>query len=475
MRWILRRDWRRSLRELLFETDWLATNPVFYNEKTGKTSRNVNEVIDYSNLEFDEDGFNEYLDFGYSVFERTPVKHVMFLRHSSKLWREEDGKLSVEYLDDPVETWKNPGYSETDIWDLVHRMVGKWEAEQEGEIMLPLSGGFDSRILLMHLKDRDRIRAFTFGTSYPQRETYEVVHAEYLAKKFNIKWEFVEIGDFHRDLTTWFDRYGISVHAHGMYQVEFYRKVAGMMPPTSPPLASGIIGDAWSGGKALYPIRTVKDIIQLGITHGMHADPGQSLVKKSGAAREAYYTTFRERLAIQTFAEAERMRFKMTLISYLLRVPELFGFRTWSPYIDLELAMAMAHLPLERRAGRKWQVEYLAKQNLHLESMKLGGRVINTMSREGMRRVPLEPLDEEILRPYIKRDYIARINRSLAERPALAWWLDYVYMVPKIGGLLRLMGAPRSDPLNIPYAVYITLKPIEMLLRRAGQSNPRVG
>jgi hypothetical protein len=54
---------------ILFETDWLASQPVFYNERTGKASHNINDVIDYTNLEFDREGFNNYVDFGYSVLE----------------------------------------------------------------------------------------------------------------------------------------------------------------------------------------------------------------------------------------------------------------------------------------------------------------------------------------------------------------------------------------------------------------------
>ena len=65
-----------------YETDWLNTKPVFYNEKTKKVSYNINDVIDYANLEFDPEGLGNYLDFGYSVLGHTPVKGVKFLRWS---------------------------------------------------------------------------------------------------------------------------------------------------------------------------------------------------------------------------------------------------------------------------------------------------------------------------------------------------------------------------------------------------------
>ena len=64
--------------QVVFKTDWLASNPIFYNEKLGKVSLNINDVIDFRNLEFHPEEFNNYLDFGYSILEQTPIKNVKF-------------------------------------------------------------------------------------------------------------------------------------------------------------------------------------------------------------------------------------------------------------------------------------------------------------------------------------------------------------------------------------------------------------
>ncbi len=86
---------------LVFESDWLASRPFFYNERTGRSGANINEVIDLVNVEIDPEGFNDYLDFGFSVFGRTPVRDVRMLRHSSRLWSGPSG-LRVEHLPDPT-------------------------------------------------------------------------------------------------------------------------------------------------------------------------------------------------------------------------------------------------------------------------------------------------------------------------------------------------------------------------------------
>lgn len=86
------------------QTDWLGSKPVFYNEKTKKISYDIEEVIDYSNLEFHTEGLRNYLKFGYSVWEQTPIKHVKFLRYASEIRKNEDGELEIKRLSDPWET-----------------------------------------------------------------------------------------------------------------------------------------------------------------------------------------------------------------------------------------------------------------------------------------------------------------------------------------------------------------------------------
>ena len=139
--------------QLQYETDWLGSRPIFYNEVTNCASYNINDVIDYSNLEFDPEGFTNYLDFGYSVFEQTPVKHVKFLRYSSRLSVHENGYLEVEYLDDPVEQWIGKTSHEDDVLHMLEMSIQNWEKSVEGEIIIPTSGGYDSRLLNFFIKD----------------------------------------------------------------------------------------------------------------------------------------------------------------------------------------------------------------------------------------------------------------------------------------------------------------------------------
>lgn len=208
-----------------YQTDWLASDPIFYNEKTGAVSKNINEVIDFGNLEFHPEGLNNYLEFGYSVFEQTPIKNIKFLRHSSKLIQYDNGTLGIEYLEDPVIQLLDRSTHEDDILNLLWKTINGWEQSVQGDIVIPTSGGYDSRLLNLLIEDKSRIRSFTYGLSDNQDESFEVVYARQLSKSIGSNCTWITLGNYHNFFDQWDQIYGISTHAHGMYQMEFYTKI----------------------------------------------------------------------------------------------------------------------------------------------------------------------------------------------------------------------------------------------------------
>lgn len=456
----------------VYETDWLASCPVFYNERTGKVSHNINDVIDFANIDFDPEGFNNYLDFGYSVFEQTPVKHVKFLRHSSRLVVHDDGHLEVEYLDDPVEQWIDRTSHEDDVLHQLETSIRRWERSVEGEIIIPTSGGYDSRLLNFLIQDKSRIRSFTYGISENQAESYEVVYARKLSEILGTRWEQIELGEFHHYFEEWEQLFGISTHAHGMYHLEFYAKIRPRVAGGNPFL-SGIIGDAWAGSIKMLEIASSSQLATLGYAHGMHADSQQSLLKDVGQLRERYFFAMRDKIRQPLWNVVEAMRFKIILLAYLLIVPERFGFKPWSPFLDESIALGMATLPSMRRQNRFWQREYFQKHGLDLESMNLKISHQNTLDMQALRRIPVRPLDIRTLREVVKPDYIAWTNRHLPGR--FGRWRDEklsdLLRVRKVGGALRRLGY--TDPIAarlLAYNAYLVLLPIQNLLQRRNQA-----
>lgn len=444
----------------VYNSDWLGSDPVFYNEKTGKVSRNINDVIDFRNLAFHPEGLNNYLNFGYSVFEQTPVQHVKYLRHSSAL-QINNGALQVSYKEDSAE--KNIGKTtvEEDVLHQLQTAIRQWENEVEGEIIIPTSGGYDSRLLNDLVSDKSRIRSFTYGISPDQHLSYEAVYARKIAEILGTRWERIELGDFHHYFDAWDALFGVSTHAHGMYQIEFFTKIKNRVGNNCG-LLSGIIGDAWAGSVNIPPIKKPEDVQLLAYSHGMRADVAYSRLQSGEDLLHTYYETHKEKLEDPRFRVIESMRFKIILLCYLFRVPESLDFKPWSPFLDADIALSMLNLPDERRKSRTWQVDYFRKKSLYIEDLHLPCSKKNTLNSYGLARVPLKPLDAGLLAEIIQPRYVEWINKQLTAAPAWRNVLDALVNYPKIGGALRRLGV--IDAKRTAYLAYLTLKPLETLI-----------
>ena len=446
----------------IFETDWLASRPVFYNDLMGKASHNINDVIDVNNFEFHPEGFNNYLDFGYSVFGQTPIKHVKFLRHSSRLTVNDDGRPEVEHFDDPVENWVGKTSHEDDVFHLLYSSVRNWEKSVEGEIVLPTSGGYDSRLLSLLVEDKSRICSFTYGLSKNQAESSEVVYAKRVCEILGIRWKQIFLGNFHEYFDDWDKLFGVSTHAHGMYHFEFYTK---MLPEVegNNPFLSGIIGDAWSGNVKILNINSPGDLVHLGYTHGLQADSTMSIFQSKRPILEKYYIDNREKLQSPVFCLVESMRLKIILLSYLISVPMYFGFKPWSPFLQPAIALSMLSMPLERRKNRLWQKEFFQKHKLDVENMGLKVEKRNVLDLQGLRRIPVQPLDVGILREVVQPTYVEWINRNVRQSLPQSI-LSKMLQIRKVGGALRRLGF-KKETLRA-YNAYLVLKPIETLIRK---------
>jgi hypothetical protein len=449
-----------------YKTDWLASCPIFYNEKTKTVNNNINDVIDFSNFEFDPEGFNNYLDFGYSILEQTPVRYVKFLRHSSCLTVHENGKLEVRHLEDPVEEWIGKTSHENDVLQLLHTLVRDWEKSVSGEIIIPTSGGYDSRLLNCLVENKSRIRSFTYGISEEQAESFEVVYAKKLSEVLGTKWEQIYLGDFHSYFDEWDRLFGISTHAHGMYHMEFYKKI---LPKTcGKNLLIGIMGDAFAGNVSFSELTSPQDIITLGYSHGLNATSKMSELDKKKDLIEKYFESNKTKLKMPIYRIVESMRLKIILLSYLLSVPEYFGFKPWSPYLSPEVALSMLTLPAKRRENRLWQKEFFKKSGVDFESMGYRASYQNNLDHQAMRRIQVKPLDVKLLREVIKPKYVEWINYHVGRQCVFGDWFCNRFnktIYSRIYNRICKLFNVKEQRLSA-YCAYLTLRPVQNLLEK---------
>lgn len=451
-----------------YETDWLASEPVYYNTKTHEVSNNINDVIEYRNLEIHKEGLNNFLDFGYSVFGQTPIKNVKFLKHSSKLVVTSSSGLKHVSKKDVFKKWAEKRVDEEKVIEKIRSKVKSWEEDKEN-VVVPMSGGFDSRMLTMMTERRKNLKAFTYGLSEEQSKSEDVIYAKTLSDRLNIEWSQVELGEFHKYFRKWYNMYGPATHSHGMYHIEFYKKVKQKLALNSTiPLLSGIIGDVWAGGMSVPVIKSPNDVYKMGYTHGLCASSEYSRFEDEGRLRRKYFETHRDLLKNPRFRIVEAMRRKIILLSYLFAVPSQFSFAPWSPFLDVEVAGMMLAIPDQRRENREWQRDFFRDHNVYFEEMDIDASSQNNLNAQAMRRIPPRPLDSEILSRIIRPHFVRWINRTLEKQGPLWNSLFGLFNVPMLGGALRRIGL--EDQRLDAYRAYLTLRPLETLLKKC-QSN----
>lgn len=455
--------------ELLFETDWIGSRPWYYNTSTWSASACVNDVIDFAELEFDPQGFNDYLEFGYTPSERTPISHVRVLPPHARLFRRPDGSLRVERLADPVSPLLDSPTTESDVLDLLEARFHEWEEQIDGEIVIPTSGGLDSRLLNLLMTGRERVRDFTFGVSDLQATSFEVVRARRVAEVLGIRWEWIELGGFHRYFGAWDDIFGPVVHAHGMYQLEFYEQIADRVCRGAW-VVSGSAGDTLAGMDDAGLAGLTDDVPSRLRDHaswGMHGDVSMSLLRSDRPAWQELWGDRDDLPGNVRLLVVENLRAYMRLNWYLTRVPEAFGFRTWAPFRELPLAVAMLNLPLDRRRDRTWQRDLFRRRGLDLESEQIAADWENTLNLQGLRRVPVRPLDADLLREVVRPGYVRWINRNVGRRGE-PW--EWYWRLGHVKGFRRACSFARrhgiEEQRRPAYIAYLMLRPIENAMRK---------
>lgn len=413
-------------------TDWLNTKPVYYNVKTGAISYSMTEVIDYSDFAFSPEGLRNYLKFGYSVFGQTMVENVRFLEANSSITQNPDGTLTITANPDPAEKLWNPGRENGDeVFEELISATKDWadniaskdsEESEETNIILPLSGGLDSRLLAYAVRDRKNVYCYSYGLSANQRKSFETVKAAQVAKECNLQWECVELDEFLREdyMKKWYNLYGPTIHLHGMYQMEFYDKICDNFDEcrgSSLQVLSGIIGDVWAGTVRVPEINTIDDLRYLGFTHGLCMDENVCLLPKRIDAAMEFYEKNRHKLKDESWCVIFTMRLKMQLLHYLLETPHSLGMGTWSPFIDPKYAMDILNLDWSLKTNRKWEYSAFDKLGLNIGWEKSKCDYNMVLDIETLRKNPVKPLNADLLGQVIKREYVEEVNRQIMRRP----------------------------------------------------------
>jgi len=360
--------------------NWIGASPKFFsssnNEVFGSHLANMN------GKEKDKLGLFLYLKAGYCVFGRTPYRDVRFLRANQTL-------AGPKILDTNYGFLEKLAYQDTSKVDTALELISKWvqemEKSTEGKIIVPLSGGLDSRLLLSMIQDRSRIEAFTYGQSWNESKSNEVKRAEALSKKMGFNWRHIVLKGYSRFTPAWIETRGASSHAHGMYQMEFYSQIEKLVPKNSVVL-SGIIGDALAGSLSKVSISEPEDLWKLTLSHQINASSVISCMESEDLCQEVdkfltlEFESYESLFYSKRVTDLLTLQNKNMLLRYLLEIPELFGLESRSPFLDENIGTGLLCLEENEREDRKWQKEYLKKIGLDDQDIGKGGLHNNTLN-----------------------------------------------------------------------------------------------
>jgi hypothetical protein len=174
------------------------------------------------------------------------------------------------------------------------------------------------------------------------------------------------------------------------------------------------------------------------------------MLPKNNKHLNNFFEQNRKALKEPLFQTTWLIRLKMILISYLISIPESFGFKVWSPFLDQKKALGMSTLPPHRRKDRIWQTDFFKKHSLNIEAMNMKADKSNTLNYQAMRNKPPSDLKVEILGEIISPHYIRLINAKIKE---------FIKSDIKPTTLNK-----NDNDVFQYYCAYLTLKPIEYIL-----------
>jgi hypothetical protein len=364
----------------LISNNWCGTSPIFYDEQSFEIIGSHLKLTKPKPI--DKTGLYLYLSAGYCIYGKTPYQGISYLRPNQSI---EDKNITDENLNYLRKLANRPNVPPENVLKLIQEWVNQFEESTSGKIIVPLSGGLDSRLLISFINDKSRIEAFTYGQSLNQSVSNEVKIAESLSRKLDFAWSHIELKDFSTYTESWLNKWGASTHAHGMYQMQFYSKVAARVPKGSN-VISGIIGDLLAGSLQDNRIESPIDILKLDLSRGMNAklltdscftkseiSGVQSFLSNEFSKYKGIYTNKRalDLLTIQN---------KNMLLRYLVEVPTWYGLKSSSPFLDEGIGIDMLCIDDNLRLNRKWQKNYLESVGLADSHLGKPGSFYNTLN-----------------------------------------------------------------------------------------------
>ena len=278
------------------------------------------------------------------------------------------------------------------------------------QIVVPLSGGYDSRLIVTLLKrlGYENILTFTYGLPGNRESAY----SERVAHALGLRWHFVEYsGKLWRRVweseprwvyQRWASGWNTNAHMQDWLAVGVMKEQGGLLEPDCI-FVPGHSGDFVAGShipeRAKTDVSATVDDFTSSVFEAHYSLAPFDIVSHHDS--EFWVRRILDRVTSPTvtngqgladaFEEWDWQERQAKFISNSMRAYEFHGFDWWMPLWDVEFLRFWQGVPLELRKGRLWYLEYVkreyranAKSGPHenLENAaKRSPRIIRTMKK----------------------------------------------------------------------------------------------
>lgn len=242
-------------------------------------------------------------------------------------------------------------------------------------IVVPLSGGYDSRLIVLMLKKLkyDKVIAFSYG----KKENEEALISNYVGKQLGIRWEFIPYTNeswykWYRDtdMKKYFHYAGnLSALPHiqdwpAIYTLKNIIKQNAIFVP-------GISADLNTGGftkkyPKIYSIEAnIEDLINQILEYSYSLFPISKTKNKQNIINKIFQMINKEPYIKKLIGDSYECWVSIEKVAKFVinsvRVYEYWGYEWWTPFWDDEFVSFWCKVPLILRTNQKLYKEHLVK------------------------------------------------------------------------------------------------------------------
>jgi asparagine synthase (glutamine-hydrolysing) len=362
--------WDDLAHRLVVANDRFALMPVYFahDESGVRIGSSVSNTILDSQPEFDVLAWTEFLFLGYILGDKTPYKRVQCLPPATILVRDAEGVRLRQYWDWSTikrlsDAEQPPSCFSGQIVDRLASSIA-WMLPDASKVVMPLSGGLDSRTLLCHaIWLQKPVCTYTFGVL----DSWDVLLAQQVARETGIEHHLLHLDENYlaRQLPDLVEETG------GMLKL-FDTAVAGirhLLPALGAPVISGLAGDSVFGSfldeelltadEHSFKVALFRKMLSGMTEQELRAVLGTHYLTMYTAVFDSFLSELDKAPDGDRALRAEYMNFYHRQRKWVFGVFQLIAnyIPVTAPFYDYELFDYALGLPVERRLGERAYVD----------------------------------------------------------------------------------------------------------------------